>query len=79
MKVFAHVAPDGRIRALVAMPKGERTARMVTAEPSQVCELTDHGITSVGDDLQALRRIYETQTVTFTPANGKLVARPTKR
>jgi hypothetical protein len=73
MKVFAHVAPDGRIRALVAMPTGERTARMVTAESSQVCELTDHGITSVGHDLQALRRLFETQTVMLTSARGKLV------
>ena len=67
MKVFAHVAPDGRIRGLVAMPTGERTARLVTAEPSQVGELTDHGIKSVGDNLKELRRVYETHR-----------ARPTK-
>jgi len=79
MKVFAHVAPDGRIQALVAIPNGERTARLVTAEPSQVCELTEHGITSVGHDLKALQQVYETQTVELTPARGRLVARTTNR
>ncbi len=79
MRVFAHVAPDGHIRGLVAMPTGERTARLVTAEPNQVCELTDHGIASLGDDLQALRRMYETQTVTLTPVLGKLVPHATQR
>ena len=78
MKLFAHVAPDGRIRGLVAMPTGERTARLVTAEPSQVCELTDHGITSV-EDLQKLQEMYETHTVTLIPAPGKLAPHATKR
>ncbi|MBJ6979763.1 MULTISPECIES: hypothetical protein [unclassified Luteimonas] len=73
MKLIAHVAPDGRLDALVAAPDGRLEAGLVPGPGLQVCELHGHGLEGDDFELERLASLLETHTVRLTPARGELV------
>jgi len=73
MKLFAHVAADGQIEALVAAPEGKLGAGLVADAGLQVCEIPEHGLKGDVVDLDQLEKMLKTHAVRVTPARGELV------
>lgn len=73
MKLYAHVALDGRLEALVTAPEGKVSAGLITDPASQVCEIPDHGLKGEAIELEQLDEILRTHAVKVTPAKGELI------
>ena len=75
MKLYAHIALDGSIEALVAAPEGKGSAGLMPSPGLQVCEIQSHNIKRDILELDKLEKLLEENTVVVTPAQGKLVRR----
>ena len=75
MKLYAHVGLNGTIHGLISVPEGQITAMLVPAPGVEVCEIQDHGIKGEAVELEKLEMLLKENTVSVTPAKGKLVRR----
>lgn len=73
MKLYAHVALDGRLEGLVAAPEGTVSAGLIADPAFQVCEIPDHTLKGEAIELQQLEEILKTHAVKVTPATGELI------
>jgi hypothetical protein len=73
MKLYAHVATDGRLEALVAAPDGKVSAGLLADPALQVCEIPDHHLKGDVVDLEQLEELLKTHSVRVTPAKGALI------
>lgn len=74
MKLYAHVGLNGAIQGLITVPEG-LTAMLIPMQGGEVCEIQDHGIKGEAVDLKKLEKLFKENTVSVTPAKGKLVRR----
>jgi hypothetical protein len=75
MKLIAHVTTDGQLEHVIAIESSDRAVTLRTSEPGIVCELVDHGVGSLSEDLRELRQIIEQHVATVTPARAVLTKR----
>ena len=73
MKLYAHVALDGRLEGLIAAPEGKVSAGLIADPAFQVCEIPEHGLKSDVIELGQLEEILRTYAVKVTPATGELI------
>lgn len=76
MKLHAHVAPDGRLEALIAGPEGKVGAGLVADPGVRVCEIPDHAFKEDAT-LEQLEAILGTHAARVTAATAELFRRGT--
>ena len=74
MKLYAQVTPDGSIQSMILAPEGDVSCGVDSEPGFQVLEVQNHGLTNEATPEQ-LAKILTTKAVSFTPTQGKLVAR----